>query len=115
MAVNAGDERQPLLSATVDPPAETPSHNTDKKPVAITFELTKFTFALLGRLWPDMPLHHLTILGVFLANADTSLVVATYPSIASEFRDLGNGPWLLTVYTLGTSIALPAVSYSCSF
>ena len=52
-------------------------------------------------------------LGVFVANADTSLVVATYPSIASEFRDLGEGPWLLTVYTLGFSVALPAVSSTC--
>lgn len=49
---------------------------------------------------------------MFLANADTSLVVATYASIASEFRNLSDGSLLLTIYTLGYSVALPAVSYS---
>ncbi len=48
--------------------------------------------------------------GVFLVNADTSLVVATYPTIASEFKNLTQGPWMLTGYTLGFSVALPAVS-----
>lgn len=60
-------------------------------------------------------LHQLILAGVFLANADTSLVVATYSSIASEFHNLGDGPWLLTVYTLGYSIALPAVSCQTVF
>jgi len=50
----------------------------------------------------------LILTGVFIANADTSLVVATYGSIASEFNSLASGPWLLTGYTLGYSIALPA-------
>ena len=49
---------------------------------------------------------------MFLANADSSLVVATYASIASEFRNLSDGPWLLAIYTLGYNVALPAVSYS---
>ncbi len=35
--------------------------------------------------------------GVFLVNADTSLVVATYPAIASAFRILSEGYWLLSV------------------
>ena len=49
---------------------------------------------------------------MFLANADTSLIVAMYALIASEFRNLSDRPWLLTIYTLGYSVALPAVSYS---
>ena len=40
---------------------------------------------------------------------DTSLVVATYSSIASEFGNLSEGPWLLTSYLLGYSVALPVV------
>lgn len=52
MAANPNDERQPLLSATANPLAETPSHKTDTEPVVYTFGLTKFILALLGRRWP---------------------------------------------------------------
>ena len=48
--------------------------------------------------------------GVFLANADTSLVVATYASIASEFKNQADGPLVLTAYQLGYSVALTVVS-----
>ena len=48
--------------------------------------------------------------GIFLANGDTSFVVATYTSIASEFKELGAASWLLTAYTFGYSVALPVVS-----
>ena len=48
--------------------------------------------------------------GAFIANADTSFVIATYTSIASEFGDVSRGPWLLVSYTLGYSVALPVVS-----
>lgn len=50
--------------------------------------------------------------GVFLANADTSLVLATYASIASEFENQADGPLVLTAYQLGYSIALTVVRLS---
>ena len=50
-------------------------------------------------------------LGVFLANADTCLVLATYTSVASEFRNLADGPLILTAYQLGYSVALTVVSF----
>ncbi|MCJ1230460.1 hypothetical protein MMC12_007134 [Toensbergia leucococca] len=80
------DETRPLLSA---PPSPDAREETSPVPYA----LLKFTIAIIG---------------VFLVNADTSLVVATYPAIASEFRNLSEGPWMLTGYTLGFSVALPA-------
>ena len=49
-------------------------------------------------------------IGAFIANADTSFVIATYASIASEFGNVSRGPWLLVGYTLGYSVALPIVS-----
>lgn len=38
--------------------------------------------------------------GVFIANADTSLVLATYGRISSDFNSLDNTSWLLTGYML---------------
>ncbi|TVY80511.1 Vacuolar membrane amino acid uptake transporter fnx2 [Lachnellula suecica] len=40
------------------------------------------------------------LLGVFIANADTSLVLATSGTISSEFDKLGDAGWLITSYTL---------------
>ncbi|ESZ91294.1 efflux pump antibiotic resistance protein [Sclerotinia borealis F-4128] len=40
------------------------------------------------------------LLGVFIANADGSLVLATSGTISSEFNDLGNAEWLISSYTL---------------
>ncbi|KAL1897582.1 hypothetical protein Sste5346_003887 [Sporothrix stenoceras] len=42
----------------------------------------------------------LLLVGVFAANADTSLVLATYGTISSEFHSLGSASWLLTAYML---------------
>ncbi|CAK7227258.1 hypothetical protein SCUCBS95973_006479 [Sporothrix curviconia] len=42
----------------------------------------------------------LLLVGVFVANADTSLVLATYGTISSEFQSLGSAAWLLTAYML---------------
>jgi hypothetical protein len=38
--------------------------------------------------------------GVFVANADSSLVLATSGTISSEFRDFENAGWIITSYTL---------------
>ncbi|KAF4627684.1 hypothetical protein G7Y89_g10464 [Cudoniella acicularis] len=40
------------------------------------------------------------LLGVFVANADVSLVLATSGTISSEFDQLGSAGWLITSYTL---------------
>lgn len=48
--------------------------------------------------------------GVFLANADDSFVMATYQTIASQYQQLSDAPFLLTAYNLGYCIALPVVS-----
>ncbi|KAH8591517.1 major facilitator superfamily domain-containing protein, partial [Bisporella sp. PMI_857] len=39
-------------------------------------------------------------IGVFIANADGSLVIATSGTISSEFNDLENAGWLISSYTL---------------
>ena len=47
--------------------------------------------------------------GVFLANADSSLLIATSATIASEFQELTRASWLLTSYALATCAAQPLV------
>jgi hypothetical protein len=37
--------------------------------------------------------------------------MATYGAIASEFRRLSDGNWLMTGYTLGYCVSLPLVSH----
>lgn len=46
-------------------------------------------------------------LGVFVSQADTSLVLATYGKISSEFDDLERGPWLLSSYMLAMCVSQP--------
>lgn len=63
----------------------------------------------------DFPLHSLLLpstnscIGVFIANGDGSLVLASYGKIASEFEDLENASWLVTSYVLAMSAAQPLV------
>jgi hypothetical protein len=54
----------------------------------------------------------LLLIGVFVANADTSLVLATYGEISSEFEALESSSWLLTGYMLSMCGAQPLVSHS---
>ncbi|OIW33161.1 MFS general substrate transporter [Coniochaeta ligniaria NRRL 30616] len=45
--------------------------------------------------------------GVFVANAEGSLVLASYAQISSEFDDLNNSNWIVTSYMLATSVTMP--------
>jgi MFS family permease len=45
--------------------------------------------------------------GVFISQADTSLVLATYGKISSEFNDLESGSWLLSSYMLAMCSSQP--------
>jgi len=47
------------------------------------------------------------LVGVFIANADQSLVVATYGQVSSEFDDLDSGTWLMSAYILAQCVAQP--------
>ncbi|KAH6676218.1 major facilitator superfamily domain-containing protein [Halenospora varia] len=45
--------------------------------------------------------------GVFISQADTSLVLATYGQISSQFGDLESGSWLLSSYMLTMCVTQP--------
>ena len=45
------------------------------------------------------------LIGVFVSQADTSLVLATYGQISSEFNDLQDASWLLSSYMLAMCVS----------
>jgi MFS family permease len=64
-------------------------------------------------MWKPVPHQHFKLLyrknrtiahqqrvGVFIANADTTLVLATSGTISSEFDSLGSSGWLISSYTV---------------
>lgn len=55
-------------------------------------------------IWVVVPI---SLIGVFIANADGSLVVASSQSIASEFNALINAQWLVTSYLLAQCASQP--------
>ena len=54
--------------------------------------------------------HTLTFLGVFIANADGSIVLATYGIISSYIGSLDDASWLVVTYTLAMCAIQPTVS-----
>ncbi|KPI41291.1 Vacuolar membrane amino acid uptake transporter fnx2 [Cyphellophora attinorum] len=55
-------------------------------------------------IWATVPI---LLLGVFVANADGSLVIASSQHIASEFEQLSQASWLVTSYVLAQCAAQP--------
>lgn len=49
------------------------------------------------------------ILGVFVSQADTSLILATNGEIASEFDSLDKASWLMTSFILAMCVCQPMV------
>jgi len=47
--------------------------------------------------------------GVFAANIDGSIVLATKEKISSEFEDLGDAEWLVTSYVIAMCATQPLV------
>lgn len=64
---------------------------------------------------PVLPQDHvaatisLLLIGVFVANTDSSLVLATNTTIASSFSSLPSASWLTTSYVMATCAAQPIV------
>lgn len=50
------------------------------------------------------------VVGMFTSNADGSLVLATHPTIASEFNDLEDSSWLFTAFVLAGAATQTIVS-----
>ena len=48
-------------------------------------------------------------IGAFIANADVSIVLATYSTISSELGSMENASWLVVTYSLATCAIQPTV------
>ena len=48
-------------------------------------------------------------IGIFVGNADGSILLATHPIIASEFNDLKNSSWLITSFALAGASTMALV------
>jgi hypothetical protein len=102
-------ERTPLLSPLTDAEAlnrqenivsenngASEVDNVSKSTAASSLSSVTFTISLL-------------LLGVFIANAEGSIVLAAYGRIASDFNDLADASWLVTSYVLAMSVSQPMV------
>ncbi|KAG4035758.1 hypothetical protein MFRU_001g05260 [Monilinia fructicola] len=99
--VAMADERTPLLSDAQKPTvtrfSPPPSRRNDEESLSCKGSVAgasrKGSRNIAGVI-------SILLLGVFVANADSSLVLATSGTISSEFSDLGNAGWLISSYTL---------------
>ena len=48
-------------------------------------------------------------IGSFIANADSTIILATYSTISSEFGSMENASWLVVTYNLATCAIQPTV------
>ncbi|RSL60659.1 hypothetical protein CEP54_006643 [Fusarium duplospermum] len=76
------DESSPLIPSTPDN-----CHSETKRPI----------YGILSVL----------LIGVFVSQTDTFLVLAAYGSITAEFNDLKNASWLFSSYMLATCVGQP--------
>ena len=49
--------------------------------------------------------------GAFIANADGSIVLATYSTISSELGSMEDASWLVVTYSLATCAIQPTVCF----
>ncbi|WAO90310.1 MFS domain-containing protein [Fusarium falciforme] len=94
------DEVTPLLSGETDRYDELEENERAEPPTGTQTpkdEEQRSVFGILSVL----------LIGVFVSQADTSLVLATYGAIASEFNDLQNASWLLSSYMLAMCMGQP--------
>ncbi|KAK0638139.1 Multidrug resistance protein fnx1 [Lasiodiplodia hormozganensis] len=98
---DAIDERSPLLQSpdhvrevdeAVSPAARPPSQTETEKTAS-----KKQIISILAVL----------LIGVFLSNADSSIVFTTHALIASEFDDLSNSSWIFVSFGLAATAAQP--------
>ncbi|KAK4952433.1 hypothetical protein LTR10_009239 [Elasticomyces elasticus] len=70
-------------------------------------ELAKTTTTTSGTSRSVYTTLSVLLLGVFISQADQSLVLATYGKVSSEFDDFDSGTWLISAYILAQCAAQP--------
>ncbi|KAK4927977.1 hypothetical protein LTR49_005176 [Elasticomyces elasticus] len=70
-------------------------------------ELAKTTTTTSGTSRSVYTTLSVLLLGVFISQADQSLVLATYGKVSSDFDDFDSGTWLISAYILAQCAAQP--------
>lgn len=99
----------PRKSSLSDDVTQTTSH---KKIISILAVLLIGTLSVVHDSYSIFfPQHSpIRLSGVFISNADFSIVLATHALIASEFHDLSNSSWIFVSFGLAATTAQPLVS-----
>lgn len=95
------DERTPLITEHASVESHTVSVNVPTRTSVET--QAGNSFSLVYAVLPTL------LFGVFIAQADSSVVLATSQDIASEFSALSGASWLITTYTLAQCACQPLV------
>jgi len=106
-------------------PPESPSIETENTPLLVdppdsitTYKTTSLSDATTGPISQDenapspksaAAIISLLLIGVFISNADGTLVMTTYTTISSEFHSFSSAAWLTTSYTLAVCACQPIV------
>ena len=103
-----------ISSANLPPYHEEHTFHSDNEPTATATIWTIVPVSLLGELTIGI-IHQLgrevlTATGVFVANLDGSLIIASSQQIASEFNALSGASWLITSFILALSASQPLVN-----
>ncbi|KAF9638006.1 Major facilitator superfamily [Lasiodiplodia theobromae] len=122
---NAMDERSPLLQSpdhvrevdeAVSPAARPPSQTETEKTASKKQIISILAVLLIGAYLSLLRMFHVVKLimalgstGVFLSNADSSIVFTTHALIASEFDDLSNSSWIFVSFGLAATAAQPLI------
>lgn len=114
MAGRTDDEHAPLLSSPAEeespsPPAEgyraiLRRYSSSHLPPYHEHHQAADEPSTSVAIWTVVPV---SLLGVFVANADGSLVVASSQQIASEFNTLSNASWIITSFILAQCATQP--------
>lgn len=99
----------PRKSSLSDDVTQTTSH---KKIISILAVLLIGTLSVVHDSYSIFSPQHspIRLSGVFISNADFSIVLATHALIASEFHDLSNSSWIFVSFGLAATTAQPLVS-----
>jgi len=102
-SIGTYSERTALLLPDFDPQVtnykNTVVTDTEAAPKDYVKTTPKGVFSILSLL----------LIGVFISNADGTLVLATYATISSSFNSFGEAAWLTTSYNLALCAVQPIV------
>jgi MFS family permease len=111
MSPSSVDEQAPLLTSPIPAPPISGDdsqvlrrHSSSQLPPYHIDHPCSEEGASTAAIWTVVPI---SLLGIFVANADGSLVIASSQQIASEFDALANASWIVTSFTLAQCASQP--------